>query len=71
MKRNPVKSSNVKSIGYDPKTGTMHVEFSGGTVYEYSHVPPETHAALMASSSIGAHFAKHVKPKHEGRKLGK
>lgn len=54
--RTPVDSSNVRSIGYDPATQELHVEFHStpGTVYVYSGVPPEKHAALMAAESKGS-----------------
>lgn len=69
MDRVNVKSSNIKSIGHDPATNTMHVEFNNGGVYEYDDVPPEKHAALVNAHSIGAHFAQHIKGQHAYRKI--
>lgn len=48
MNRTAVKSSNLKSIGYDEKTTTLEVEFSGGNVYQYRGVPKDVYTALLA-----------------------
>lgn len=69
MKRTPVKSSNVVSIGHDPKTNTLTVEFNNGGVYEYKDVPTEKHKSLMEADSIGSHLHSVIKPHHEARKL--
>jgi hypothetical protein len=64
MEHQPVKSSNILSVGYDPETRKMEVKFVSGGHYCYEDVPPETHAALMSADSIGSHLAKHIRPKH-------
>ena len=58
-----VESSQVKSIGYDPSTNTLAVQFSRGTgaVYHYPGVTPEQHQAFLKAESIGTHFGKHFK----------
>lgn len=57
MKRTPVKSQAIRSVGYDPDTKTLHIEFNGGGVYECaSPVEPEEHEELMQASSIGRHY---------------
>jgi hypothetical protein len=53
VKRIPVQSSNVISIGYDPNTQTLEVAFSTG-VYQYAEVPPEVHLGLMGGESKDA-----------------
>lgn len=61
MKRQPVESSNLKSIGYYPATKTLEVEFQNGSVHAYQDVPAKRHAALMKSKSVGAHFHTHIR----------
>lgn len=53
MERQPVISSNVKSVGYDAQAKLLEVEFQNGTVYQYEDVPSDVHAELLASPSIG------------------
>lgn len=67
MTRKPVKSSNLKSVGYDPTSKTLEVEFQGGAVHQYAGVPPEKHAALMKAKSVGSHFHKHIRDRHKSK----
>lgn len=69
MERKPVKSSNIKSVGYDPATKRMHVEFSGGGVYDYEGVEPDDHASFVHDSSQGSHFSRHIRGKFKHKKL--
>jgi hypothetical protein len=69
MERKVVKSRTVKSVGYDPKTKTLEVEYKSGGIYHYADVPPEKHKALMSAKSIGTHLHTHIKSKHEHKKL--
>jgi hypothetical protein len=34
-----IKSSNVRGMKYNPKTGELHVAFHGGSIYKYDGVP--------------------------------
>lgn len=65
----PVKSSNIKAVGYDPQNKIMHVEFLSGSKHAYPGVEPAQHSAMMESSSIGSHFHTHIKSKINGVKL--
>lgn len=69
MNRTPVKSSNIKSAGYSAADQQLEVEFSNGSVYRYDGVPPQVHADLMASESIGRAFGQLVRNKFEGKRL--
>ena len=69
MKRTPVESSNLKSVGYDPGSKKMHVGFHTGAVYEYDGVEPEDHEAMMNAESIGKHFNKHVRMNFPYRRI--
>lgn len=56
MERTPVKSSNIKSVGHDPVSNKLHVEFNSGKVFEYDGVTADEHKALMTSESVGKAF---------------
>lgn len=68
MNRTPVKSSNVKSIGYDMAAQELEVEFNSG-VYVYSGVPAQVYGELMAAESIGKYIAANIKGKFESRRV--
>lgn len=61
MKRTPVNSSNLASIGYDTSSETLEIEFLHGGVYQYYDVPLTVYESLMSASSHGTYFDKNIK----------
>ncbi|MFM1683382.1 KTSC domain-containing protein [Aeromonas salmonicida] len=61
MKMVPVSSSNLRAVGYDSTSQTLHVAFHSSGVYEYSGVPALVHAGLMSAESHGSYFDAHIK----------
>jgi hypothetical protein len=61
MPRQPVRSSNIASIGYDAGSSTLEVEFVTGAVYQYYNVPKSVYEGLMNAKSHGSYFARYVK----------
>jgi hypothetical protein len=59
--RTPVTSSNLRSVGYDPSTRTLEIEFHKTGVYEYSGVPQFVYDGLMSAGSHGTYFDRHIK----------
>lgn len=62
MNRLPVKSSNIKSIGHDPLSNKLHVEFGNGRVFEYDGVDTDMHSKLMSADSAGSFFSRNIRP---------
>ena len=69
MDRAPVKSSNVSSVGYDPKSKTMEVEFKDGSIYHYHGVDSTTHSDLISAKSVGKYIHAHVKGQYKHSKI--
>ena len=65
MHREPVASSANSSVGYDPESETLEVEFTSGAVYEYYGVPRKVFRSLMAAPSKGQFLAKRIKDRYE------
>ena len=61
MERQHVSSSNLKSVGYDPETQTLEIEFLNGGLYKYFNVPESIYNGLMSASSHGSYFDQYVK----------
>ena len=61
MHRTPVTSKNICSIGYDPASAILEVEFNTGTVYQYFDVPEHVHQGLMNASSHGQFLNDNIK----------
>lgn len=80
--RQPVTSSQIESIGHNPETQELDIEFKRfskkgqtekqNTVYRFQNVTQDEHAALIGAESIGRHFGQNIKPfqkKYPYRKL--
>ena len=63
IKRIPVASSNIASVGYDKETQLLEIEFHHGAIYQYFDVPEELFEELMSSSAIGNYFLNEIKSK--------
>jgi len=60
IKRTPVKSSNIRSVGYDIDKRILQIEFKKGSIYEYYEVPERIFSELMNASSKGNYANQHV-----------
>lgn len=61
MKRTPVTSSNIASIGYDENTSTLEIEFLDNSIYQYFDVPQQIYKGLMQADSHGKFLAQNIK----------
>lgn len=61
MIRKPVKSSNLKSVGYDGGQRRLEVEFQDGRIIQFYEVPDHVYYGLMNSGSKGAYFNTNVR----------
>ncbi|HEY4225091.1 MAG TPA: KTSC domain-containing protein [Pseudolysinimonas sp.] len=67
MRRTPVRSSVIASVGYDADTAVLEVEFRSGDLYRYFAVPPSVHRALLEADSPGAYFNRNISDKYPTR----
>jgi len=65
MTRSPVKSSHIRSVGYDEATRTLQVEFNNGKVFNYADVPLAVHREMIYAESVGRYFHAAVKSRYE------
>jgi hypothetical protein len=67
IRRTPVTSSVLRTVGYDAATAVLEIEFVSGDVYRYFAVPPSVHRALMDAESPGAYFNRRISDKFPTR----
>ena len=65
MQRVPVKSTSIKSIGYDEKEKILEIEFHTNFVYQYFDVPVEVYEALVKAESKGKYYNINIKNKYQ------
>jgi len=69
MERISVRSSNIKSIGYDEYIKTLEIEFNSGDIYQYFNVPLIKYRSLMSASSDGSYFYHNIRNKYKWSKI--
>jgi hypothetical protein len=61
MRRLPVASSAISSVGYDKRSSMLEVEFQSGAVYDYFDVPPKVWQALLGAPSKGRFVSRRIR----------
>ncbi|HEY7022072.1 MAG TPA: KTSC domain-containing protein [Ktedonobacterales bacterium] len=69
MRRQPVSSSYIQSVGYDPQCHTLEIEFHGNGVYQYEDVSQDIYVELMAAPSKGRYFAERIRDRYPWRRV--
>lgn len=74
IKRVPIESSALATVGYSKKLRALEIEFRNGSVYRYLDVPLDVYEALLKAQSKARYYdenirrkyrSQHVKPRHE------
>lgn len=65
----PIESSAVRTMGYDPESSTLEVEFSSGDVYRYYSVAVADVEALILADSKGTFINQVIKAKYRFRQI--
>jgi hypothetical protein len=68
VRRQPFKSSHIKSAGFNEADGEIEVEFRKGNVYRYSECNEAEFKALCNARSPGSFFHRFIRRK-KSRKL--
>ena len=64
IKRQPVASTNVASVGYSRQLHALEIEFTRGAIYRFLNVQPRVYRDLMASPSKGHFIAENIRGKY-------
>lgn len=70
MQRIPVTSSNIRSIGYDPRLVILEVEFTSGDIYRYFNVPEHLYRELMKAPSKDWFLNEYIRYSCRYQKVG-
>jgi hypothetical protein len=61
MRRRPVDSSTMRSVGYQGKSRILEIEFDSGAVYQYLGVPARIYRQLLRAESKGRYFNSEIR----------
>lgn len=65
IKRIPVVSTNLRSVGYNNVNEILEIEFTNGSVYQYFGVLQNIYVELMQAESHGKYFYAFVRDRFE------
>lgn len=60
MERKRVNASTLRSVGYHAAKQLLEIEFTSGSIVQYSGVPPELHRRFMSAPSPGSFFQDQI-----------
>ena len=69
MERKRVNASTIRSVGYDAGRQVLEIEFSGGSIVQYSGVSPEIHRRFMSAPSPGSFFHDQIEENFGGARI--
>lgn len=69
MQRLPVESSDLVSIGYDPKRRVLEIEFKENRIYQYLEVEPDVYERFMRADSYGEYFFAHINKHYRYKRI--
>lgn len=66
----PIESSNLREVGYDPDSKTLAIIFNSGMKYHYHDVPQETFDELKEAESAGKYFNANIRTSFNFENMG-
>lgn len=69
MRRIAVRSTAIRSVGYDAREKVLELEFSDGTIYQFLPVPRSVFEELMRAGSKGTYFDNHIRLRYIHRQV--
>jgi hypothetical protein len=64
VKRVPVESTAVATVGYSKKLHALEIEFRNGAIYRYLDVGPEVYEALLKAESKARFYDDNIRHKY-------
>ncbi|MBI2313272.1 MAG: KTSC domain-containing protein [Betaproteobacteria bacterium] len=69
MERKKISASNIRSVGYEPASQTLEVEFSNGAVCQYSRVSQDLYRRFMNATSPGSFFKDNIEEDYSAKRV--
>jgi KTSC domain len=64
VKRVPVESTALASVGYSKRLRVLEIEFRNGAIYRYLEVAPEVYDALLQARSKARFYDENIRRKY-------
>ena len=69
MERKRINASTIRSVGYDARQQLLEIEFSSGSIVQYSGVSAEVHRRFMSAPSPGSFFQDQIDENFSSKRI--
>jgi len=69
MERKRLSASNLRSAGYDERNRLLEIEFTTGSIVQYSGVSAEAYRRLMNAPSPGSYFHDNIEESFSAKRI--
>ena len=69
MERKRISASNIRSVGYDPGSRVLEIEFTSGTILQFTGVSPEVHRQFMNAPSPGSFYQDKIDEHYPSKRV--
>lgn len=69
MVRQPLKAVNIISVGYNPVSQTLEIEFHDGSIIQYYDLPNFVYQALISAELPDMYYEQNIKSTYHKMKL--
>lgn len=68
MERKRLSAGRIRAVGYDARARVLELEFSDGSVYQYTGVSNEVHRRLV-SSAAASYFRDAIEEEYPAKRV--
>jgi hypothetical protein len=69
MERKCLNAGRIRAVGYDSRARVLELEFSDGSVYQYTGVGDEVHRRLLNSSAAASYFRDNIEEEYPAKRV--
>lgn len=69
MDRKRLSASNIRSAGFDARNRVLEIEFSDGSIIQYSGVSDEVHRRFVNSPSPGSYYRDAIEESFTAKRI--
>lgn len=69
MERKRVNAGRIRGVGYDSRARVLELEFSDGSIYQYTGVGEEAYRRLSGSSAAASYFRDNIEEEYPAKRV--
>lgn len=69
MERKRLSAGRIRAVGYDARARVLELEFSDGSVYQYTGVGNEVHRRLVSSAAAASYFRDAIEEEYPAKRV--